>query len=568
MFINSMTSAVHRVVVGSICLVLLSSLCILQEVEKNWQEQQQNYSVAFQTPIYDASATRSSINLWSNDTSATMIDLINSLHYPSSSCQLLLCIQVQPKDIFNGLDRRNMLRVFYNEHQTAPQSSVRVQFLFPRPTSQMETHLILMEQESHGDVFVLSSPSHDETPLDSLILQQQQRNRHRQLQLQQRSNWIAVVSADMAVNLDKLNAYLRTLRSDFSKPAYITLSKMAHLGLLPFLLVSTKHSVLSTIDEVARPDPTQLNAAAYSVDCAHQPAFYPSTVFVAYNCSYLKTWNSGLAMATSKLPTISSTTINSLIPKQQQHSPLSIQKKKLLLGVFSYFTHNATAATAAQRNLVRILYKNIQNANQLNIDVRFIVGVPSSSAGMKMLLLEQELYRDLIMVTVGENMDDGKSFHYFTQMEKMMKEGVIPEYDFIGKCDADTYINLRGLKGELDKIQQGQQKFVGLDSLTTGEKRQFMFGMLYILSRPLLQRVAQLQLGVDELKLPEDLLMSKVVAGFGKDVEWVSLQFTNKEGCLKVPYSPFSREDIATHWCKKPEEMWRNFVMFERLYAS
>ncbi|KAI9335273.1 hypothetical protein BDR26DRAFT_866031 [Obelidium mucronatum] len=182
---------------------------------------------------------------------------------------------------------------------------------------------------------------------------------------------------------------------------------------------------------------------------------------------------------------------------------------------------------------------------------------------MQLLLREQELYKDLIMVLVGENMNEGKSFHYFAQIERMMKEGVIPEYAFVGKCDTDTFINLRGLVGELDKLPTEQQHFVGLDSFTLGADRRIMFGMLYIMSRPLLQRVAQLQLGVEELKLAEDLLMGALVVRLGEDVKWVSLQLFNFE-CFR---HPLTRQDIATHWCKKPEDMWQNQMLLEQLYA-
>ncbi|KAJ3020293.1 UNVERIFIED_CONTAM: hypothetical protein HDU68_010248 [Siphonaria sp. JEL0065] len=526
MFNNSTTSAMQRVILGCLLLALVSSICLLEikGISESREPPVSQLSTSYAS--YEIYSSLPALDLLDNNGSISSADIIiksSQAHNHGKKRRLLVAVKMDSATIGSSWDTRNMLRVAYNDLQRGRDLGVDVCFEFPKPVNQMEKLMFLMEQRVHGDVVVS----------DCLDARQYE--------------FLATVTSDMILDLVKIDAYLSTLN-----PAnqFHLKHSTASFSLIDGNHLSDRFSE-TRIDVIQKPQ----EADSFTMDCENLPTVPPKHVFLAFQCTPLQIWQ-GVSQADNTA--ITASTINALL------LPQTLPRKKLLLGVFSYYSRNSTAS---QRNLIRYIYNKVQKSQSMDIDVRFIVGVPSAPEGMKMLLFEQEIYKDLIVVDVGENMDDGKSFHYFKQIEGMMKEGMIPVYEFVGKCDSDTYINLRGLRGELDNIGSGQQ-FVGLDALKYGELRQFMFGMFYMMSRDLLGRVAELEIGAEELKLAEDLFMSKVVTGFGSDVEWVSLQFTNREGCIKNPAAPFTRQDIATHWCKKSEEMWRSLLTFEKLYSS
>ncbi|KAG8706979.1 hypothetical protein FRC11_007788 [Ceratobasidium sp. 423] len=152
--------------------------------------------------------------------------------------------------------------------------------------------------------------------------------------------------------------------------------------------------------------------------------------------------------------------------------------------------------------------------------VRFITGTPSPSVERK-LRLENELYGDIVVLPIRENMNEGKTHAYFswayeralvppprtgsevnsTDMTRFPRHDPSPhtlsdwvEPDFVVKADDDSFIMLAELEARLRvELYKARTEAPALDPLVYWGyliKDYFMGGELYALSWPLVSFAA------------------------------------------------------------------------------
>ncbi|KAJ3065228.1 hypothetical protein HDU98_011398 [Podochytrium sp. JEL0797] len=252
-----------------------------------------------------------------------------------------------------------------------------------------------------------------------------------------------------------------------------------------------------------------------------------------------------------------STQVNALL------SPPVSPRPKLLLGIFSYYSDNEKVR--ARRKLLRTLYRQIQNSTTFEFDVRFVMGIPKPSPedpqnelhAMQSILVEQTEHGDLLIINTPEEMNAGKSFHFFQQVIRManLNGARLPRYEFIAKADDDTFINLSNLSNALALHGDGLAKRMFLGRACSDA---FLCGCLYIMSHALADGFARLP--VKNVGGPEDQMMSgkvKLLAG----EEWWGvekvggLRFIDHWDSGKTWAEPFVEDVVAVHQCKEVQRM-------------
>lgn len=72
---------------------------------------------------------------------------------------------------------------------------------------------------------------------------------------------------------------------------------------------------------------------------------------------------------------------------------------------------------------------------------------------------EQESFGDMHMIEMEENMDDGKSYEYFTSLANMYPEDIAEEdrpWDYAMKVDDDSFLNIPNLLEKLRPLTPRQ----------------------------------------------------------------------------------------------------------------
>lgn len=134
------------------------------------------------------------------------------------------------------------------------------------------------------------------------------------------------------------------------------------------------------------------------------------------------------------------------------------------------------------------------------VAIRFAICVPLQSPPDVLLWAELQREHDLFLMNCVENMDEGKSIHFFKHVRRQY-----PGFLYYAKADTDSYILYHNLALALVKAPRthfyaGRSNF-GLNSKTIHN----MSGSLYILSRDLVKALEACKEECKDLSGYEDL---------------------------------------------------------------
>ncbi|KAK4058803.1 hypothetical protein OIO90_000249 [Microbotryomycetes sp. JL221] len=177
----------------------------------------------------------------------------------------------------------------------------------------------------------------------------------------------------------------------------------------------------------------------------------------------------------------------------------SLKPVSVFVGVFS------VDASIERRNTIRQTYarhtRPIDPATgrpTQDVQLKFILGRPRKSWARR-VALEMEMYNDVVVLDIDENMNKGKTFRYF---EWAYDNATVPTYyrterdelgvgfrkvDYVVKADEDTFINLNELERHL-RVTPRERTYWGYLV-----RNLFMAGEIYALSSDLVQYVATYQ---------------------------------------------------------------------------
>ncbi|KAF0926275.1 hypothetical protein E2562_022102 [Oryza meyeriana var. granulata] len=218
-----------------------------------------------------------------------------------------------------------------------------------------------------------------------------------------------------------------------------------------------------------------------------------------------------------------------------------------------------------RRNLLRTIY-SLQAREQPSlagsVDVRFVFCNVTSPVDAVLVALESIRHGDIIVLDCAENMDNGKTYTFFSTVARAFNgttgDGdATPRYDYVMKADDDTYLRLPALVESLRGAAR-EDAYYGLvmpcDRDNFYPFPPFMSGMGYALSWDLVQWVATAEESRRDRMGPEDMWTGRWLnlAGKAKNRYDMAPRMYNYRGgsppsCFRHDFIP---DTIAVHMLK------------------
>ena len=136
----------------------------------------------------------------------------------------------------------------------------------------------------------------------------------------------------------------------------------------------------------------------------------------------------------------------------------------------------------ARRALLRMAYALQPPPRRAAIDVRFVMCSLDKEEDAVLVALEIITHGDILVLNCTENMNDGKTYDYFSALPRLFPAGAEPRYDFAGKIDDDTYYRLGALADTLRRKPRRDMYHGFLNPCHIDPAWQYMSGMGYIVS--------------------------------------------------------------------------------------
>ncbi|KAJ3695370.1 hypothetical protein LUZ60_000747 [Juncus effusus] len=171
-----------------------------------------------------------------------------------------------------------------------------------------------------------------------------------------------------------------------------------------------------------------------------------------------------------------------------------------------------------RRHIIRMAYELQKPTLHAQVDIRFVFCDLSTNEQKAFIALEILTYGDIIILNCTENMNNGKTYTYFSSVPGMFV-GEEKPYDYVMKADDDAFFRLDNLVESLrDKPREDTYWGKGYPPLDQ-ENPPYLVGMGYALSWDLVEWIAVSDFARNNTEGIEDinLAMWLNVAGKGKN---------------------------------------------------
>ncbi|PAN18256.1 hypothetical protein PAHAL_3G189700 [Panicum hallii] len=210
-----------------------------------------------------------------------------------------------------------------------------------------------------------------------------------------------------------------------------------------------------------------------------------------------------------------------------------------------------------RRHLLRTVYSlQVREHPSLagRVDVRFVFCNVTSPDDAVFVALEIMRYGDIIVLDCAENMDNGKTYTFFSTVARAFNT---TRYDYVMKADDDTYLRLPALAASLRGAAR-EDAYFGLQMPCDRENfypfPPFMSGMGYALSWDLVAWVAASDLARREQDGPEDMwtgrwfnLAGKAKNRYDQAPRMYNYKGASPDSCFRHGFVP---DTIAVHMLK------------------
>jgi Galactosyltransferase len=172
-------------------------------------------------------------------------------------------------------------------------------------------------------------------------------------------------------------------------------------------------------------------------------------------------------------------------PRQQLSSPSNSDHQfKLLFGILT------VPEKTERRHIIRMAYALQKPIHHVQIDVRFVFCKLKTDEQKVFIAMESLTYHDIIILNCTENMNEGKTYTYFSTVATMF-QGKEQQYDYVMKAEDDAYFRFENLYEALrDKPREDTYWGKGYPPLDQ-DNPPYLVGMGYALSWDLVQWIAE-----------------------------------------------------------------------------
>ncbi|WOL19728.1 beta-1,3-galactosyltransferase pvg3-like [Canna indica] len=190
---------------------------------------------------------------------------------------------------------------------------------------------------------------------------------------------------------------------------------------------------------------------------------------------------------------------------------------RLLIGVLT------VPDSYERRHLVRHAYALQSNlAGPSQIDIRFVFCNLTNEEQRVLIAMEILLYDDIIILNCTENMNDGKTYTYFSSVRHKFDEN---PYDYVMKTDDDAYFRLDKLGESLRGLPREDVYYgFGTPCDKPGAQWRYMSGMGYILSWDLVEWIASSEKAREHRVGIEDLTTGSWLREGGRGRNWFDMR--------------------------------------------
>lgn len=163
-----------------------------------------------------------------------------------------------------------------------------------------------------------------------------------------------------------------------------------------------------------------------------------------------------------------------------------------------------------RRHMLRMVYST-QSPERAKVDVRFVFCNLTTEEQQVLVALEIMQYDDIIILNCKENMDEGKTYTYFSSLPKMLKSSPGPSapYHYVMKADDDTYLKLDKLVEFLRPLPR-QDLYFGcvVPCQNRNPWVHIMSGMGYLISWDLVEWISVSEIPKRQINGPEDRMVA------------------------------------------------------------
>ncbi|CAL4967343.1 unnamed protein product [Urochloa decumbens] len=132
-----------------------------------------------------------------------------------------------------------------------------------------------------------------------------------------------------------------------------------------------------------------------------------------------------------------------------------------------------------RRSLLRLAYSLQPRPVRAVVDVRFVLCTVDKEEDRILVSLEIIAHGDILVLDCAENMNDGKTYAYFSAVPRLFAES---PYDYVGKTDDDTYYRVASLADSLRGKARRDAYHGYLTPCHWRPEKQYMSGMGYVVS--------------------------------------------------------------------------------------
>ncbi|XP_043710339.1 hydroxyproline O-galactosyltransferase GALT3-like [Telopea speciosissima] len=297
-----------------------------------------------------------------------------------------------------------------------------------------------------------------------------------------------------------------------------------------------------------------------------------SILFIAFICvltSINEVRFKGLVkLGRSALPNIpnrnNSCSVTSLANNIDQTSPSGVPELpelRILIGILTL------PDQYHRRHFLRLIYGIQSPPVGTKVDVKFVFCNLTKEDQKVLVALEIMRYNDIIILNCKENMDNGKTYTYFSSLPEIFNgtDGPNPPYHYVMKADDDTYIRLNSLVDSLKPLPR-EDLYYGyvIPCRSMDPFVHYMSGMGYLISWDLVEWIRTSNIPKNQMEGPEDMVFGDWIreghrAKNRYNAKWSMYNFPVPRTACTHELWP---ETIAVHLLKNQEKWIQTLKYF------